>query len=415
MSKILYISLTGMTEALGESQVVQYLEELAKNNTICLLSFEKPTEAIYHERMAKRLANAKIKWKFFQYSNRFGILSTLWQIIVANFVLAQWIRQEKIEIVHTRSLVPGVMGMLLKKIFNIKFLFDIRGFALDEKIMDGRLKKDAWLTKILRKIEKRVYQAADHIVTLTHASKPIIENNYSVANHAITVIPTCTDMQLFKPVNLAEKQILKAEFGFSADDIIFMHNGSLNGWVDFEAELKLFSAIAFLEKNAKFLFLNRDQHADIYLQLKKFNIPLARCQIKSAAFSEVYRYLNCADICVFFIKPSFAKKASAPTKFAELVATHLLSVTNSQYGDMEYYLNAYQVGLLFDLQEVHQTPENAAKKVLEFMQKKSSSDNNDFNQLFSTHFSRQIAVERYQQIYEGLKSGNSISTQYLPK
>lgn len=406
MATVLYISLTGMTEPLGESQVVQYLLELVKSNTIHLLSFEKPVDKDKYARMKEKLSKAGIKWTYFEYSNRYGVLSTLKQITVAFFMMAKLVRKDKVEIIHARSLIPAVIGMLLTKISNAKLLFDIRGFAIDEKIMDGRLKQNSWLVRALKKLEQSVYKHSDHIVTLTHASKPIMEEKYHIKREDITVIPTCANMELFKTISADEKCALRAEKGFSGNDFVILHNGSLNNWVDFDAEIKLFEQLAQMKANIKFLFLNKGQHALIQSYLEKSKIESQRYKIFAADFDQVCNFINLSDLCVFFIKPSFSKQASAPTKFAELVACHLPSITNTQYGDMEYYLNSYRVGMLLDLQEVHLDPKKSAHRVMKFVEQDNQQRHvDDFDHLFSQHFSKQVAVERYLHVYESLKKG----------
>lgn len=408
MTNILYISLTGMTEALGESQVVQYLLELAKYNSIHLLSFEKPVAKEKYQHMQTQLQAANIHWNYFEYSNRYGIASTAWQICLAIYLLSKLVKKQKIHIIHTRSLIPGVMGMVLKKLFKLKLLFDIRGFAIDEKIMEGRLKPQSWVTRFLKKIEAKVYKNADHIVTLTHASKPIIEKSYAVAAEKITVIPTCANAELFQPLTAADKIKLKTRLGFAAEDLIILHSGSLNAGVDFTAEVKLFAELNKLHSHAKFLILNQGQHPSILAELEKYQVDKNNCKILAVDFDQVGTYLNIADVCVFFIKPSPAKQASAPTKFAELVACHLYSVTNIHYGDLEYYLQHYRVGLLLDLSLVHAEPQQAALTVADFIAQCRSTeiqDTQEFERLFAHHFSKKLAVEKYQHIYNQL-SGN---------
>lgn len=405
MANILYISLTGMTEPLGESQVVQYLLDLSQQHTIFLLSFEKSKDKLKYEAMQKRLTNANIQWKFLEYSNRYGVLSTGWQMTKALFLSSQWTRTKNIQIIHARSIIPATIGMLLKKFFNVKLLFDIRGFAIDEKILEGRLKTSSLLSRFLKKLELYLYQHSDHVVTLTHISKPIIHEKYGVKAQDITVIPTCANIHLFQKISPLEKNILKERIGFAKDDRIVLHHGSLNGGIDFAASLKLFAQLAQLDAQIRFLFLNKDQHPLILSQLAQYPIKKSHYQILSIDYDQVSQYLNIADICVFFIKSSFAKLASAPTKFAELMACHLPVVTNTQYGDMEYYLNAYQVGILLDLPKVHADPQDAALKVIEFIKRTQNNKANhtqDFSQLFETHFSKEIAVKKYDAIYHQL-------------
>ena len=393
-----------MTESLGESQVVQYLIELAKNNTIYLISFEKETDIHKMTRMKNILKNANIKWKYFPYSNRYGLLSTGWQMMSAAIAAMRIIKKQNIKIVHTRSLIPAVMGVFLKKVTKIKLLFDIRGFAIDEKIMDGRLQENSLLTKLLRKLEYSAYKNADHTVTLTHSSKPIIIKKYGTKENSITVIPTCADLNLFNAIDFDKKSFIKEKLGFSQESIIVLRNGTLNNSYDIDAEFKLFSQLSSKNQAVQFLFLNKGQHSLIKDYLDKYEISADKYKIVSADFNQVPSYLNAADVCIFFVRPTFAKQASAPTKFAELIASHVHAVTNTRYGDMEYYLNAYRVGILFDIQEVYSTPEKVAYRLLDYLDqhKNAAARNDDFDNLFTQHFSKEIAVERYQLIYNEL-------------
>jgi len=44
MARVLFISYDGMAEPLGQSQVISYLEKLADENQIHVISFEKPID-----------------------------------------------------------------------------------------------------------------------------------------------------------------------------------------------------------------------------------------------------------------------------------------------------------------------------------------------------------------------------------
>jgi hypothetical protein len=93
------------------------------------------------------------------------------QIVKTIIMGSKIIRKEDIDIIHARSMIPAVMGLVLKKIHKVKLLFDIRGFAIDEKIDSGRLKNDSLMFKVLKKLDNHLYKASDHVVTLTHNAK----------------------------------------------------------------------------------------------------------------------------------------------------------------------------------------------------------------------------------------------------
>ena len=62
---ILYISYDGMLEPLGQSQVLAYLERLARDYQVHLISFEKKgdeTDSARLKRLRDRISAAGISW-----------------------------------------------------------------------------------------------------------------------------------------------------------------------------------------------------------------------------------------------------------------------------------------------------------------------------------------------------------------
>jgi hypothetical protein len=115
----------------------------------------------------------------------------------------------------------------------------------------------------------------------------------------------------------------------------------------------------------------------------------------------VYKYLNIADVSLFFIKPTASKQASAPTKFAENVACLLPSITNSGVGDMEFYLNKYDVGWIYDLNNIENNKKNITKEILLSLKDKKVHKE-EFENLFNEYFSKNIAITKYNNIYKRL-------------
>ena len=70
MNNILYISLTGMTEPLGRSQVLEYLIELSKKNKIYLISFEREYDLDTIVDIQNIVSLYDINWDYLIYSNK---------------------------------------------------------------------------------------------------------------------------------------------------------------------------------------------------------------------------------------------------------------------------------------------------------------------------------------------------------
>lgn len=393
MNKILYLSLTGMTEALGESQVVAYLKPLSKNNKIFLISFEKGSI----DNLPKNLETLGIEWHPMQYSNKYGSISAFIMVAKAIFLGLYITWRAKVNIVHARSMIPAMMGYWICFFSKAKLLFDIRDFSTDEKVDRGRIEKNSILYKILLAIEIYLYKKSDHIVALTKVSKELLIENFLIKRHKISVIPTCADASVFYVISDEKKMRVRESLGFSLDDFICIHVGTVTGWYLFDEELVFFKKIQEIKENAKLLILNQGQHEYVNTKLKEYNISEASVKVLDVKYGEVNRYINIADVSLYFITPSYSKKAAAPTKYAEFVCVNLPSITNSGIGDMDYYINRFNTGVIADPFNI--TIESVRRSLLRI---EDLSARPMYKELYESKFSIKVAVAQYQNIYDEL-------------
>lgn len=399
MNRILYISLTGMTEALGKSQVIAYLKPLATTNKIFLISFEREHRRENKEILMADLLKNGIIWLPLQYSNKFGVFSTLFQIIqcILFGIIISW--KNKINVVHARSMIPAVMGFIICKLSRAKLLFDIRDFSTDEKVDRGRIKNNSLIYKILLSIENALYVNSDFIVALTSVSKDILHRKFNIKESKIEVIPTCADSGVFFPLSESEKNKIRKQYMFAENDYICIHVGTVTGWYLFDEELAFYKQIKICKPNAKFLILNQGQHDYINNKLNEYDLNKDDITLLEVEFEDVNRLINIADIALYFIIPSYSKKAAAPTKFAEFVRVNLPSITNSGVGDMDYYVREFNVGVIVD-------PYVVNKKIIEsvLLVLDDVKANARYEELYKTAFSIEVATDKYLKIYDELSN-----------
>ena len=205
MTPILYISYDGMLEPLGQSQVLGYLEKLAGGYDIHLVSFEKREDRADKAKVAAmktRLKSAGISWTPLAYHKTPTAPATAYDIAVGTSVCLRIALRHRVKIVHARSYVPALMALAVKRVTGAKFLFDIRGFWADERVDGGLWPKDGRLYRTTKGLEKRFFKAADHVVTLTHASAREIAGFDYLKERCppVCVIPTCADLERFIPL-----------------------------------------------------------------------------------------------------------------------------------------------------------------------------------------------------------------------
>jgi len=201
--KVLFISYDGMTDPLGQSQVIPYLTGLNdKGYSITILSFEKKEKMRQLGSFINDLLHKNnIQWVPLQFHRTPKILSKIWDVWQMRYTARRIHRKNKYDLVHCRSYIAAGIGLELKKKTGVKFLFDMRGFWADEKADGGNWSKTHFFWKRVydyyKKLEKKLISGADHIIVLTNAGKKEIQRwSFYNANVPVTVIPCCADNSL---------------------------------------------------------------------------------------------------------------------------------------------------------------------------------------------------------------------------
>jgi len=397
---VLYISIIGMSEPLGKSQVLEYLQDLSGDYNISLYSFEKNLDPVVLQEIDKMMDKYGIDWSYRLYSNKYGVFSTIIQIVNSLFVIKNLIKNKQIKIIHARSLIPVLIALPFKTINNVKVVFDIRGFQTDEKAEVGRIKHGSILYKALKFIEKYAYRKSDAVVVLTNASKQIICK--VTDEEKVTVIPTCANNRVFKVITNDEKKVFKEALGYKASDRIVIHAGTVSNWYDFDSELLLMTELMQKDKSIHFLILNKGEHEFIKQKLDEYNLDGSKVNVTEVGFYDMYKYLNIADASLFIIKPTYAKIASAPTKFAENLACSLFSITNNGIGDMDIFFSEHpEVGYSFDIEALESSLDELSDTILQQLAIEKK-DIKEFGLLYNKSFSKEMAIEKYSAIYDAL-------------
>tara|TARA_B110000046_G_scaffold173155_1_gene195516 strand:+ start:1255 stop:2487 length:1233 start_codon:yes stop_codon:yes gene_type:complete len=350
--QVLYLSYDGMTDPLGQSQVLPYIIGLTKNGyEFTLISCEKKEKYLENKTIIENICLANnIDWQPLFYTKNPPILSTLWDIIKLSRLAKATHKKKQFKLIHCRSYISALIGLIFKKKYGIKFLFDMRGFWADERV-DGEL----WNLKKLhyriiynffKKKEKEFLSYADKVVSLTENGKNemLSWNIPNLTNDKIEVIPCAADYDLFDLVTDKKRKLAKLNLGLKPSQFVLSYIGSLGTWYLMDEMVHFFSILQKKIPNAKFLFLTPDSKDIILHQAKKHNLNEADFIIKFSSRKDLPQYIHASDFSIFFIKPAYSKKSSSPTKMGELMAMGVPIICNNNVGDVELIMNQCNVG-----------------------------------------------------------------------
>lgn len=351
---IIYLSYDGMTDPLGQSQVVPYLIALSqKGYRFHLISFEK--EERYESgkaKMASLLEQAGIRWHPCVYTKSPPVLSTIKDLRVMKRRALKIMEEEEIVLLHCRSYISALAGLSFHRRFKIPFLFDMRGFWADERV-DGKiwnLKQPVFhfIYRYFKKKEKEFLLESAHIISLTQAAKDEILswNLPGLLPGKITVIPCCADLDFFDPEKVLIERLKKRQEDLKISPLnkVMIYLGSLGTWYMAEEMVLMFSFLLREDPGMVFLVVTKDEPEKINFWARKYQIPSGSLRFFSAEREDVPELIAMSHLSVFFILPSYSKKASSPTKLAELMAMGKPVICNSGVGDVAQIVSHAQAG-----------------------------------------------------------------------
>lgn len=351
---VLYISYDGMTDPLGQSQVLPYLINLSDAHThIFLISCEKPERFSKRKREIEEVtSNAGITWIPLSYTKSPPVLSTLWDVWKIRRTVLKLYSEYEIDIVHCRSYIASLVGLWMKKKFGTPFIFDMRGFYADERV-DGKIwdLKNPIYNQVYRYFkgkEKEFLENADYVITLTYAADDIIHswNDINGQPVPIEVIPCCSDLELFNPASVRSENVreILTKNRLSGDEFILSYIGSLGTWYMPAEMMRFFKRLLMKKKDAVFFIVSHDDPHIMYELADRYHIPEKNIRTAEAGREDVPAYISISSASVFFIKPVFSKKASSPTKQGEIMGMGVPIVCNSGIGDTDMVIKEYNAG-----------------------------------------------------------------------
>lgn len=403
----LFVSIDGMTDPLGQAQVLPYLVGLAKKGCqIGIVSCEKRENwKNQHHIIEQIVKEAGISWDYCFYKTSKPFISKQQNYNTLKKIVFQKIKENNNKIVlHCRSYLAGLIGLKAKQKFGTGFIFDMRGFWADERIEGGIWSKSnpigAYLYSYFKKKEKEMLVKSDAIISLTHKAKSIILSwKLGIKDAKITVIPCCADLSHFSKATISQKQLVDLQHKFPQlnNKFVLSYVGSLGTWYMADEMLEFFEVLS-QSTEAVFLIITKDDKSLVYEAAKKHGVPFDKLIIASATRAEMPYYISLSDASLFFIKPSFSKSASSPTKMGELLSMEVPVITNTGVGDVDTIINETSCGVSIS----HFEKEDYQKAILDLLENRNLYKKNTIHTA-NTYFSLDHGIEQYTKVYNLFK------------
>ncbi len=396
-----FVTYNGLLDPLGPSQILPYLERLNKTWPIQILSFERAhrlEDSAALASTAARLRDQKIGWVWTRYHKWPSLLATTWDLMTGAKLLRKMVREGNAGLVHARGYLPAAIA--LRANTSARFLFDIRGLQPEEYVDGGVWREGELKHRLAKRAERKFFERADAAVVLTEAIKPYVTQRFEDCGRTppVTVIPCCVDLARFTFEESARERVRKA-LGVEPETVVFVYSGSVGTWY-MPREMSDFVR-TFRDqthRRVRLLWMVNNDPERVVGVGREAGLSPGEMSAVTATPAEVPDYLSAADVGLALVRPSFSKRSSSPTKYAECLALGLPLVICRDVGDgAEIESAGGAVGLPYPARTTDLAAGAAKLEAL------LSLGREHFRKVARTLFDlEEVGVPRYEQIYRDL-------------
>jgi glycosyltransferase involved in cell wall biosynthesis len=397
----LYVSHTGLSEPLGQSQIVPYLRGLGRAGwVIDVVAFEPSSAG--DDRIAAitdELARDGITYRWTRRSSSHAVAVKVAEAGRAFAALVARAMRRRPRIVHARSYLPAAVARAVRLVVpGARFIFDCRGLLGDEYVDFGHWQRESLRYRLLKGAERHLFARADAIVTLTDRLRRwLVDETAIVARDTpVAVIPCCVDLDRFR-IDSEQRRATRALLA-AGDRFVLAYAGNLGAWYCEDRMARLFAELR-RRGPALFLVLSRMAADRLRATLHALGIADEDVAVRSVDPADMPRWLAGADAAVSFAEPRFSKIASSPVKVPEYLAVGLPVVLNRGVGDQDALLAAHPV--LVDGGSM--SDDDLANAAAQLVARTPRALSADARELAAQHFSLAAGVDRYLRLYERLR------------
>ncbi|MEQ1606051.1 MAG: glycosyltransferase family 4 protein [Pyrinomonadaceae bacterium] len=208
--------------------------------------------------------------------------------------LARFLKDEKVDILHTHLFYSGLIGVLTKRLGSRSIVALMRHHTGVVRMLGSRfhVKADKWMA-----------EKADHVLTVSNAAKAYMLDVDGIRRTDIEVVHLGFDFEQLAP-SAEKRSRVRSEFGFADDDPVIGYVANFAHGKGHIQLIEAFEKISAEIPNARLIFAGRGEIAEVIEAAARF--PAGKI-IFAGWQSDIASFLNALDI---FVQPSLSEAFS---------------------------------------------------------------------------------------------------------
>jgi hypothetical protein len=367
-----YVTIDSLFEGVGSSQIIPLVTYLSKSGLkVNLISFEKN---IPGDHLGNYFESIGVVWNPQAFGSH-GAVGGVARIDSLRRAI------KKTSLIHARSDIPAVSAITSQQ---APVLWDVRSLWAEQKITIQKSLTNTVLYPVYRGLENIAASKSSGMSTLTSAVLPILEQRHRRLPQLRTIVPTSVDLDRFK-FNPTMPPMVRALF-----------SGTYNEYYDLDL------SSLFMEEFRKLVTV--ETHWARPEESNKSHIGVGETKVfpsSQVGMSQLIpNYSFGVSVCKMDTGPSLS--AAMPTKIAEFLACGRPIVVNKGLGDMDQFIEEFNVGVILD---------GTSRNLLESATKLATllEDNETPSRcraLAEKYFSMEVGAEKYLHLYSQILKSN---------
>jgi glycosyltransferase involved in cell wall biosynthesis len=401
----LYICNWSLNDPLCQSQTLPYLRALAEQGyPSCLITCERPSRAggeATSEPAAHRLAADGIRWIPVRYHDGASLLHAGGDFIRLFASASAAVARHRPRIVHTRTSVPGAVGMVLSAAARLPFLYDADSELSEEYVDGGHWKRGSLRHRLLSWVEATSRRRADALVVLTDRLRAHFADRGVTA--PMTVIPCCVDADRFR-FDAAARSERRRQLKIGDDKLlVYVGKTGPRYLVD---ETMLFAKAAAQADGVRFLVLSSEPASAFEAIAERCGFDRSLLSVFHAAPADVPGWLSAADAGMALIRETPSERGSSPIKISEYLVAGLPVVMTPSIGDMSDAVERGSLGVVLEHQSAAARA-MAASRLRELWTRADAVRQRCMAWARASVDLHAVGVPRYRQVYDRLLESNA--------
>lgn len=321
------------------------------------------------------------------YPYKFTVIQTFVRTAIRAFLI-----RKDLDLFHSHGIFFSGICFLYKK---KPVVLTIHGYSSQETVSHGRIKKDSFVFKVMRWIEKMVILRADAVIVVSSKLKEWVIQELNAEKQKIFVIPNGIDPEKFKPFDASS---VRTNLGFSINDkiIIFVKAFTEQSGIKY-----LIQAIPHIYKEhpeIKLLAIGGGPlSAELMKEVERLNLKNQVKLLDSVPNAKIPLYLNASDIFVFPSIPLSQAEETFGISLIEAMACGKPVIATSIGGPKEIIEGGDNVGVLIPPNDFKAISESVIKLLDHPHQAKIIGEN--ARRYVTSKYSWDIVFEEIQKVY----------------